>query len=206
MVHEWNVTAQLAPVEPAAVRDSWLEIQNLKEGAPVWTRVATGNYEALSQTLQFRIPRWSASHTRPFRVKLLLGDTEKSQKEYAYIGMVRAEPKLDGRPIRIGLISCVKNFTGNLAWNSSSIWYPHDDVARGLLSQDPDLVFFAGDQIYEGDITRAEIQPPDRMLLDYHTKYLRWYRAFGEITRSRPTIQVPDDHDVYHGNIWGAII
>lgn len=204
VVHEWNVTAQLAPVEPAAVRDSWLEIQNLKEGAPVWTRVATGNYEALSQTLQFRIPRWSASHTRPFRVKLLLGDTEKSQKEYAYIGMVRAEPQLDGSPIRIGLISCVKNFTGNLAWNSSSIWYPHQDVARGLLSQDPDLVFFAGDQIYEGDITRAELNPPDRMLLDYHTKYLRWYRAFGEITRSRPTIQVPDDHDVYHGNIWGA--
>lgn len=204
VVHEWNLTAQLAPVDPAAVREAWLEVQNPKDGGAVWTRLATGNHEALSHTLHFRVPRWSASHSRPFRVKVILGDSEKSQKEYAYIGMVRAEPKLDGRPIRIGLISCVKNFTGNLAWNSSSIWYPHEDVARGLLSQDPDLVFFAGDQIYEGDITRAEIQPPDRMLLDYHTKYLRWYRAFGEITRSRPTIQVPDDHDVYHGNIWGA--
>ena len=204
VVHEWNLTAQLAPVKADAVRDSWLEVQSVKEGTPIWTRLATGSYEALSQTLRFRVPRWSATHTRPFRVKVLLGDSEESQKEYSYIGMVRAEPKLDGRPVRIGLISCVKNFTGNLAWNSSSIWYPHEDVARGLLSQDPDLVFFAGDQIYEGDITRAEMNPPDRMLLDYHTKYLRWYRAFGEITRSRPTIQVPDDHDVYHGNIWGA--
>ena len=203
--HEWNLTAQLAPVAASAVREAWLEVQS-EDGdkGPTWTRLTTGTYEALSQTLRFRVPRWSAHRTLAFRVKLLLGDSESRQKEFSYNGIVRAEPELDGRPVRIGLISCVKNFTGKLAWNSSSIWYPHEDVARGLLSQDPDLVFFAGDQIYEGDITRAEVNPPDRMLLDYHTKYLRWYRAFGELTRSRPTIQVPDDHDVYHGNIWGA--
>jgi len=202
--HEWNLTAQLAPIDATGVSGSWLEIQSLEEGAPVWQGVAQGVYEPLSHTIGFRVPQWSATKSLPFRVRVSLGNQDGPKKDYTYIGMVRGEPELDGRPIRIGLISCVKNFTGELAWNSTSIWYPHADVARGLLSQDPDLVFFAGDQIYEGDITRSEMNPPDRMILDYHTKYLRWYRAFGEITRSRPTIQVPDDHDVYHGNIWGA--
>ena len=29
-------------------------------------------------------------------------------------------------------------------------------------------------------------------------------RQFGEIIKDRPTITIPDDHDVYHGNLWGA--
>ena len=28
--------------------------------------------------------------------------------------------------------------------------------------------------------------------------------AFGDLTRHRPTVTIPDDHDVYHGNVWGS--
>jgi hypothetical protein len=65
----------------------------------------------------------------------------------------------------------------------------------------PDFYFFAGDQIYEGDVTPVD---RSRIVLDYHTKYQRWLRSFGELVRDRPSVIIPDDHDVYHGNIWGA--
>ena len=42
------------------------------------------------------------------------------------------------------------------------------------------------------------------MILDYLWKYTHWLWAFRDLTRDRPTIVIPDDHDVYHGNIWGA--
>ena len=28
--------------------------------------------------------------------------------------------------------------------------------------------------------------------------------AFGDLARDRPCITIPDDHDVYQGNLWGA--
>ena len=40
--------------------------------------------------------------------------------------------------------------------------------------------------------------------LDYLYKWYRWCWAFGELTQDKPTVVIPDDHDVYHGNIWGA--
>ena len=41
-------------------------------------------------------------------------------------------------------------------------------------------------------------------MLDYHDKWQRWCWAFRGLTRERPCITIPDDHDVYHGNVWGA--
>jgi hypothetical protein len=35
-------------------------------------------------------------------------------------------------------------------------------------------------------------------------KWYLWCWAFGELARDVPCICIPDDHDVYHGNIWGA--
>ena len=40
--------------------------------------------------------------------------------------------------------------------------------------------------------------------LDYLTKWHRFLWAFGDLIRDRPTICTPDDHDVFHGNLWGA--
>ncbi|MFQ5507147.1 MAG: twin-arginine translocation pathway signal protein, partial [Planctomycetota bacterium] len=41
-------------------------------------------------------------------------------------------------------------------------------------------------------------------MLDYLDKWYRWCWAFRDLARSRPCICIPDDHDVYHGNLWGA--
>ena len=63
----------------------------------------------------------------------------------------------------------------------------------------------SGDQIYEGDygygIQRA---PMDMAALDYLRKWYCYGWAFRDILKDRPAISIPDDHDVYHGNLWGA--
>jgi hypothetical protein len=40
--------------------------------------------------------------------------------------------------------------------------------------------------------------------LDYLHKWYFYGWAYGDLLRDRPTVAIPDDHDVYHGNIWGA--
>ena len=198
--HSLKLTAQLAPVSAEEIVSCHLEVQDDEE----WNRVARGDFEPLSRVVRFRVVRWKADRDRRYRVRIRYQDAEGEASDHSYGGIIRAEPVAGSGPIVIGLISCMKNFTGQLAWNSSSIWFPHQEVAEGVASHQPDLLCFAGDQIYEGDISRAEGGPPDKMLLDYHTKFLRWYRSFGELTRNTPCITIPDDHDVYHGNIWGA--
>ncbi|MEO0588265.1 MAG: alkaline phosphatase D family protein, partial [Planctomycetota bacterium] len=82
------------------------------------------------------------------------------------------------------------------------MWFPHSDLTRRIAAHDPDVMFFAGDQIYEGGSpTRKDV---DNYELDYLYKWYMFCRTFGELTRSRPTVTVIDDHDIYQGNLWGA--
>jgi hypothetical protein len=77
-------------------------------------------------------------------------------------------------------------FTGN----SNADRGPREDIVRNVKAHDADLLFFSGDQVY-----------------DHGRHYASWLvfgRQFGELTRDRPTITIPDDHDVGQSNLWGA--
>ena len=97
-----------------------------------------------------------------------------------------------------------KIFTGGLRWNENGIWFPHRELVDAVRHHDPDFLFFSGDQIYEGDLTPVQRRPPEKAMLDYLSKWYRWCWAFRDLTRDIPTVAIPDDHDVYHGNLWGA--
>ena len=135
---------------------------------------------------------------RPFRIVGELIDADGVLLPFERHGELRPQPSAD-REARLALLTCIKHWTGGDTWNASSVWYPHADLVAALDRFDPDLVCFAGDQLYEGDLTGAERDP-----LDYHTKWQRFLRTFGETLRDRPSVLVTDDHDVYHGNLWGA--
>jgi hypothetical protein len=82
------------------------------------------------------------------------------------------------------------------------IWFPHDDIVAHVQSHSPDFLFFSGDQVYEGaSPTRADFQHPYG---DYLYKWYLWLWAFRDLTRDIPSVAIPDDHDVFHGNVWGA--
>ena len=63
------------------------------------------------------------------------------------------------------------------------------EIVDNLRRHDPDLLFFGGDQHYR------------------HTEHTTGWIEFGlqyrDIIRDRPTVCIPDDHDVGHGNVWG---
>lgn len=77
----------------------------------------------------------------------------------------------------------------NLSCNSSRTIGPRTEIVENLRRLDPDLLFFGGDQTYR------------------HTEHTAGWIEFGlqfrDIMRDRPTITVPDDHDVGHPNVWG---
>ncbi len=190
-MHDLRLTAMFPPLEASSLGDVALELRT-RDG--VWRPVATGRLEDLSNTVRFHVPSVDEHLGRDYRV---VGTCDGVPFER--IGMLHEAP--EDRPFRVAVMSCVKNITAHTAWNRQGVWYPHEDLVERVAAQDPDLYFFAGDQIYEGDVTGVDFK---RIELDYHTKYQRWLRSFGELFRDRPVVIIPDDHDVYHGNIWGA--
>jgi hypothetical protein len=96
----------------------------------------------------------------------------------AFEGTIRRDP-LDTSEIVVASLGC----------NSSRTKGPRTEMVERLLRQDPDLLFFSGDQTY------------------HHTEHTAGWLEFGlqfrDIIRDRPTICIPDDHDVGHPNLWG---
>ena len=66
------------------------------------------------------------------------------------------------------------------------------------------MALFLGDQFYEGTggfgIQTDRIE---KSSLDYLRKWYMFGWSYRNIFRSIPTAFIPDDHDVYHGNVWG---
>ncbi len=78
---------------------------------------------------------------------------------------------------------------GNLSCNSSRTKGPRPQIIENLKAIDPDMLFFAGDQTY------------------HHTQHTAGWIEFGlqfrDLMKDRPTVTIPDDHDVGQANLWG---
>ncbi|MEN8128163.1 MAG: twin-arginine translocation pathway signal protein, partial [Planctomycetota bacterium] len=83
----------------------------------------------------------------------------------------------------------------------ASMWFPHSDITCHVAVHQPDVMYFSGDQVYEN----ASPTGVDRKFLelDYLYKWYLWCWAYRDLTREIVSVCVPDDHDVYQGNLWG---
>jgi len=129
--------------------------------------------------VQITYPGWSAH----FRIKNW--DSSKDTpyrvrhgKRASFNGTIRKNPT-DQETIVVGNLSC----------NSSRTKGPRPQIIENLKLIDPDVLFFAGDQTY------------------HHTEHTAGWLEFGlqfrELMKDRPTITIPDDHDVGQANLWG---
>ncbi len=191
-----KLTAQLPPLGPRDMQDAGLQVE--RDGR--WEMVDVSRFQAGSCTVPFRVEGWDEATDARFRVVYELR-TGIGPQRTSYEGRIRPAPVGE---MTVGSLNCQKIYTGGLAWNESGIWFPHAATVAALEHHDPDLLFFAGDQIYEGDLTPVVSAPTDEAVLDYLYKWSRFCWSFGDLTRTRPTICIPDDHDVFHGNLWGA--
>ncbi|MDF1801117.1 MAG: alkaline phosphatase D family protein [Planctomycetota bacterium] len=219
-----RMTAHLAAVGAAAPRSArlWLEatweearprssvlLQRQADPtgaeAPVtWRLAALGQRSSDGGDLVgFEVPDYQdRSDGQPRRYRVEYTAVPGAQPSF-YHGSIRPVPGAD-EPLVLASLSCLKNQVGPIAWNASGLWFPHEELVAGVLGQDPDLVYFSGDQIYEGDLTGPDRRSLAISIADYRTKFDRFLWAFEDILRHRPSVLVPDDHDVFHGNLWGA--
>ena len=172
-----KLTAQLYPLLDGESREVTLAIK----AGDGWETVATtrvsedpyNNYrQDKTWTAHFRVEKWDDRRTVPYRVTALGGVA-------TYQGSIRANP-VGKREI------VVAAFTGNS--NQDRRLKP--ELIANLKAQDPDLLFFSGDQVYDHT--------------DHLGAWLLFGRQFGEIIKDRPMISIPDDHDVGQANLWGA--
>jgi hypothetical protein len=172
-----KMTAQLYPLEEGESRVAKLEIKNGADWKTVAaTRVTEDDYNNYRKdktwTAHFRVESWDENRSAPYRVTALEGLA-------SYEGTIRANP-VGQREI------VVAAFTGNS--NQDRRLKP--ELIANLKAQDPDLLFFSGDQVYDHT--------------DHLGAWLLFGRQFGEIIKDRPMISIPDDHDVGQANLWGA--
>lgn len=188
----WRVlkmTVQMAPVADGAEPVSL----QVGDGTGGWRTIGESPIHADARTAHFRITGWDDRRDVPYRLVYRWSSTAGQPDEYSFTGTVRKDPREKPR-ILIGALTCNNDFG-----------FPHSDVIRALENLNPDLLLFTGDQIYER-VCEYGIQrePVGQAMLDYLRKWYLFGWSYAGVVKEIPTITIPDDHDVYHGNVWGA--
>ncbi len=182
-----KMTAQISPLGKRNEEKAHLEL--LLEGK--WKRVQSSAIHEYASTAHFRMENWNDSRPVPFRVVFQDGNKMGEWK-----GTIRKDPK-NKKTIKLAALSCMKDGA-----------FPNQYLQQNVIAQDPDILFFAGDQLYESNggysiVQASKIEDVARASLNYLPKYWIFGWSFRDAMKDRPSIVIPDDHDVYHGNIWG---
>jgi alkaline phosphatase D len=166
-----------------------IELQVNKGGG--WRKVGTAALDTDAWTATFRVANWNEKKETPFKLIFRQKHTDSSETKHERTGKIKANPV--GRPLRVGALTCQKDYA-----------FPYEPVANNLLKLDPDMLYFSGDQLYENHGGYGLIRDPaGPAILNYLRKFYMHGWSFGEAMRDRPTICIPDDHDVFQGNYWG---
>lgn len=162
---------------PLKEDESRVAILEVKKGSK-WSKIAKADIEEID-CAKTGVNTWLAS----FRVEKW-DQTKNFPYRVTHAGGSAYEGLIRRDPIEKDTIS-IAAFTGN----SNSDRGMREDVVANIKALDPDMLFFSGDQSYEHNRHTAA--------------WLLFGRQFGEIIKDRPTISIPDDHDVGQGNLWG---
>ena len=182
-----KLTAQLAPIELADHRIAF----EVREGNN-WRASGTPTIDTLSRTAHVRIENWKSGSAVPYRVRVTL-QLARGPASYDYEGTIAAEP-LGRDEVRVACFSC-----------NADHGFPDADVVRAVTYHRPDIALFLGDQYYESHGGfGVQAAPLEKAALDYLRKWYMFGWSYRDLFRHIPAAMIPDDHDVYHGNIWGA--
>ncbi len=139
-----------------------------------WVEVARTTVIEAGWTAPFRVENWDDTQAINYRV--LHGPEAK------YAGIIRKNP-VDKDEI------IVAGFTGNSIQPAHGGDISRQDLIDNVNKVDADILFFSGDQVYDHN--------------RHYAAWLKFGRDFGDIIKDRPTLCLPDDHDVGQPNLWG---
>lgn len=182
---------KLAALTAPMGADDSHDVELLIEKNGQWKSLGKAPLDPDAWVANFRIPNWDEKTTTPYKVVYQQKHRSGKQTESTWEGIIRANPT--GRPLRLAAMTCQKDYG-----------FPYAPVAENVIKLNPDMLYFSGDQIYEAHGGYGLIRKPaDRAILNYLRKYYMHGWAFRHAMKNAPTICLPDDHDVFHGNIWG---
>ena len=161
-----KLTAQLFPLYPDETREVRLEIK--QDGR--WQEIAKQEVNDLGWSTMFEVEDWDHDRAVPYRLR--------HGVNASFDGLIRRDPAGKGE-IVVAVLSCNSNKDHGMR--------PH--YVRNISHQDPDLIFFAGDQSYDHR--------------EHTAAWLKFGLQFRDLFRNRPCVTIPDDHDVGQPNIWG---
>jgi len=198
-----RLTAQIAPVSAADEQEVMLEIIDPETGK--WKQIAITQISIPEYIANFRLDHWNPGFNVDYRIKYQLRDHKGALKAYYFDGTIVEDP-VEKEEIVIAAFTGNSNSAGmgnGLFDFKNYIWFPHADLTRYVAKHQPDLLIYTGDNVYEGRPTPPDFSSTENTALDYLYKWYMFCWAHGILTRHIPSIVIPDDHDVYHGNIWG---
>jgi hypothetical protein len=161
-----KLSAQLYPLFPDETRVVRLEIEENGD----WIEIQNQTINDIGWSALFRVENWNDNKDIKYRIR--------HGENAIYEGTIRKDPK-DKDQISLAALSC----------NSNQDRGMRENYVRNINHQDPDLIFFAGDQSYDHT--------------EHTAAWLKFGLQFRETFRHRPAITIPDDHDIGQGNLWG---
>ena len=186
--HVLNLTAQMPPL---GAEDSNIVTLQIKRNNQ-WHNIETTKIDPDARNALFKIDHWAADDDVPYRLVYETKRTDGETVRDTWTGTIRKEP-VGKESVSIADLSCQVSYA-----------FPYEPVAENVAAADPDMLFFAGDQLYEPNGGYGIVRrPADKAIVSYLRKYYMHGWAFRHVMRNRPTVCIPDDHDVFHGNLWG---
>jgi alkaline phosphatase D len=183
-----KMSAQMPPLGAADVQEVVIET---KDAGAEWKAVATASIHPQARTATFEVPSWQDDQDVPYRLAYTLKSKE-GETVHHYPGTIRANP-IKQEVFSVADISC-----------NIHTAFPNAPYVDSVARLNPDFMAFVGDQFYESTagygVQREPLQPA---ILDYLRKWYFHGWTWRELTRDRPSVSLPDDHDVYQGNLWG---
>ncbi len=198
---ELKMTAQLPPVNLSTTPPVSFEV--FENGS--WSQLATApiDQDALSAyNATFTFPNWDDRVDTPYRLGVLVdGET------YHWHGTVRKNP-VEQNEIIVANTSCqrvsdLRIETDGMDWSPVMMWHPHLLAYKHIKVHQPHVLLALGDQIYEGQPTSKDTSSDYNRHHDYLYKWYLWMLQARDLAKDMPTISIPDDHDIYQGNLWG---
>jgi alkaline phosphatase D len=157
-----------------------------------WQKIAEAQIGPDARNAIFRVADWDSGSDTPYRAVYKL-----QGEKYYYEGIIAKDP-VDEPELSVA------GFTGNHDYG-----IPNPTIMTNLKKLQPDVLFFSGDQFYEGTGGTESVghelirEPVDKAILGYLQKWYVFGITYKDILKDRPSVIIPDDHDVYMGNVWG---
>lgn len=187
-----KISAQMPPMGMKDHNKVELQIRQMGK----WKTVNRQPIDSDARNALFQLTNWEAGKSIPYRLIYETQDTTGKIQRDEWEGIIREDP-INKDKLSIASLSC-QEYSG----------FPYKPVVDNIGAVDPDMLTFHGDQYYEGNggygvVRDADEGGTDKAIINFLRKYYLFGWAFRDEMRGRPTLLMADDHDVYHGNLWG---